>query len=133
MKLEFLDNISVGGKSPQVVSEQLVRLYGFGPSQALLLKETIQKNIIDGKEEINLSSLEFIDAINCNLAFQISNEDTGITTNDKCNFVCSMTIKGYETMVYLIEPFCHRDSAGYQWLYDLDYAIDFLFSPGGTW
>jgi hypothetical protein len=132
-EIRILDNISAGGKYPQVVSEQLVRLYDFGSSQALLLKEAIQKNIIDGKEGINLSSFEFIDPINCKLDFQISNEDTGITTNDKYNFVCSMTIKGYETMVYLIEPFCHEHSGGYQWLYHVDCAINFLFSPGGTW
>jgi hypothetical protein len=133
MNLEFLNDISDCGKYPQVVSEQFVRLYDFGPDEALLFKEAIQENIIDGKKEMDLSSLGFIDEINCKLTFQITNEDDGITTKDKCNFVCALTIEGYERMVNLIEPFCHRDSGGYQWLYDLDCATDFLFSPGGTW
>jgi hypothetical protein len=133
MKLEFLDDISEGGKYPQVVSEQLIRLYDFSPDEALLFKEIIQNDIAIGKGEIELSALDFVDGINCKLTLKISNADFGITTNDKYNFVCSLTIEGYERMLHLIEPFCCRDSDGYQWLYDHDCAIDFLFSPGGTW
>ena len=133
MKIEFLDDISKGGKCPQVVSNQLVRLYDFDTSQAAMLKEAIQKTEIEGKGEINLSSLEFIDPVNCNLNLRISKEDIGIMTQDKINFVCCLTIAGFKEMIYFLVPFCVGDADGYQWLYDLDCPIDFLFSPGGTW
>ena len=43
MKLEFLDDVSASGKYPQIIWEQLVRLYEFDQIQAMLLKEAIQK------------------------------------------------------------------------------------------
>jgi hypothetical protein len=58
--------------------------------------------------------------------------DKGITTSDDKNFVCDLTIKKYKEVVFLMEPF-DKETDGYQWLYDLDTPIDFLFSPGGTW
>jgi hypothetical protein len=33
----------------------------------------------------------------------------------------------------LVEPFCEGDSSGYQWLYDLYWDIELLFSPTGYW
>jgi hypothetical protein len=36
-------------------------------------------------------------------------------------------------MVALLDPFCNKETKGYQWLYDIDSDIDFLFSPAGTW
>jgi hypothetical protein len=116
MKLEFLDDISEAGKYPQVVSDQLLRLFDFDPSQARMLKDAIQTTIIMGKGEMELSSLKFIDSINCALTLRISNGDEGITTEDKVNFFCFLSIEGYEKMVNLIEPFCGSDLNGYQWL-----------------
>jgi hypothetical protein len=84
MKLEFLDGISDRGKYPQVISERLVRLYDFNPNQTLLLKDAIQKNIIDIRKEINLSSLWFIDGVDCGLAFQISDEEIGLAPEGRC-------------------------------------------------
>jgi hypothetical protein len=34
-------------------------------------------------------------------------------------------------MLELIEPFT-KHAQGYQWLYDLDTPVEFLFSPNGT-
>jgi hypothetical protein len=133
MKLEFLDDISEGGKYPQVISNQLLRLFDFDPSKARMFKDAIQTKIIEGKGELELLSLKFIESTNCLMTLRISNDDEGITTEDKVNFFCNLSIEGYKKMVYLIEPFCNWDKNGYQWLYDLDCPIDFLFSPGGTW
>jgi hypothetical protein len=49
------------------------------------------------------------------------------------DFECSLTDAAYKEMVYLMEPFCVKEATGYQWLYEIDCPIDFLFSPGGTW
>jgi hypothetical protein len=133
MKLEFLDDIGRGGKFPQVVSDQLLRLFDFGAGEARMFKDAIQATIIDEQIELELSVLKFVDPINCYLTLQISDVDKGITTQDKINFVCSLTIQGYEAMIYLIEPFYERGAKGHQWLYELDCPIDFLFSSGGTW
>jgi hypothetical protein len=36
-------------------------------------------------------------------------------------------------MISLLDPFCIKDRKGYQYLYDIDNPIDFLFSPAGSW
>jgi len=133
MKIEFLDDISGGGRFPHADPNQLVRLYDFDKLQATLLRDTIQKHILESKKAIDLTTLNFIQSVNCNLTLQISDIDKGITTLVNNNFVCDLTINNYQEMILLIEPFCNIEINGYQWLYDLDTAIDFLFSPGGSW
>jgi hypothetical protein len=133
MKIEFLDDISEGGRFPHADPNQLVRLYNFDNVQAQLLRQTIQTEIIENKKRVDLATLHFTQAINCNLVLQISDTDKGITTIDNNNFVCNLTIEKYKEIVFLIEPFCDKETDGYQWLYDLDTPIDFLFSPGGSW
>jgi hypothetical protein len=133
MKIEFLEDISDGGRFPNADPNQLVRLYDFDNLQANMLKQTIQKVILESNKEIDLTTLDFIQAVNCNLTLQISDIDKGITTSDNKNFVCNLTVGKYEEMVFLMKPFCKKEANGYQWLYDLDTAIDFLFSPGGSW
>ena len=133
MKVEFLNDISDGGRFPHADPNQLVRLYGFDNLQARLLRHSIQNIIIKSKKDIDLTTLDFIQDINCNLTLQISDTDKGITTSDNKNFVCDLTIEKYKEMVFLMEPFCEKETNGYQLLYDLDTPIRFLFSPIGTW
>jgi hypothetical protein len=133
MKLEYLDDISEGGRYTNVVSDKLIRLYDFDSGQACRLRHLIKKAILDEKRSIDLSSVEFIHPVNCNLVLQIANANEGITTSDNYNFVCTLTIDNYEEMIANIEPFCDPGSGGYQWLYDIDCPVDLLFSPGGTW
>jgi hypothetical protein len=132
MKLEFLDDISDGGRFPQVVSNQLIRLYDFDSIQAATLKENIEEKILKGNRTLDLSSLDFVQSVNCKLIFVISQQDEGIKTIDRVNFECLLTDQLYQEMIQLIEPFC-EGAEGYQWLYDLDCSIDLLLSPGGTW
>jgi hypothetical protein len=77
--------------------------------------------------------MDYIEAINCTLTLRISALDLGIKSNDKSIFFCDLTKESYEDMTKLIEPFCNNDLGGYQWLYDIDTPIEFLFSPGGEW
>jgi hypothetical protein len=133
MKIEFLNDISDSGRFPHADPNQLVRLYDFDSSEANRFRQTIQKALIENNKEIDLTKLNFIQPINCNLTLQISDTNKGITTPDKKYFVCNLTINKYAEMLLLIEPFCNKEINGYQWLYDLDTPIDFLFSPGGTW
>lgn len=133
MKLEFLDDINAGGKFRQVISNELVRLYDFDAIQAKIFRQNIADKILKDNGTFNLSSLNFVELVNCNLIFTISNKDEGVKTKDKVNFECALTIPLYREMIQLIEPFEQGEVGGYQWLYDLDCPIDLLFSPAGTW
>ena len=82
---------------------------------------------------MTLDYIQFIQARNCNLILLIGEEDDGIFSNRDLNFICSLTIESYQKMISLLEPFCIKETKGYQYLYDLDSPTDFLFSPAGTW
>lgn len=97
------------------------------------LERTLWEKILKGSGTLDLSSLDFVELVNCNLFFTISNKDEGLKTQDKVNFECALTIPLYQEMTQLIEPFEQGETDGYQWLYHLDCPIDLLFSPGGTW
>ena len=123
MKLEFLKNINGYG-------EHAVRLSDFNSSQAVTFREAIDRLIADSQNPIDLISLEFIQSINCNLILRTSIEDIGMSTEDNRNFFCDLSITTYQTISGLLEPFCRKESKGYQWLYDIDTPIGFLFSAG---
>lgn len=133
MKLEFIDDISDGGKYKNVFPEQLVRLYDFDANEAKKFSEKIRTTILKDLAPLDLSSLEFIESLNCNLVLRLSKISIGIKSEDKYNFNCDLTIADFEDMLSRIEPFYNADQNGYQWLYDIDTPIEFLFSPGGTW
>jgi hypothetical protein len=122
MKLDFLEEINEYG-------DQLIRLYDFDKSEALRFKNAIQESIIENEGSLDLSTLDFIEPINCKLILHIADEDEGILTIDNSLFFCDLTLDGYKNMVRLIEPFCHKETRRSQALYDLDTEIDFLFAP----
>ena len=126
MQLDYTDNINEYG-------DNIVRLYDFDSSQADKFRQAVKQTLITNKKPLDLTTLDFIQARNCNLTLQISAEDEGIITSDEENFFCNLTIKGYEQLVALLEPFCKKEKKGYQTLYDIDSQTDFLFSPAGTW
>jgi hypothetical protein len=121
MKLEFLKNINE-------YDEHIIKLYDFDSAQAIQFREWIN-HLITGKEKyLNITTLDFIKAINCKVILRVADEDLGIWTTDNEHFICDLTINGYKKIINLIDPFCKRESKGYQYLYDLDTPIDFLFS-----
>ena len=126
MKLDYIANTNEYG-------DNIIRLYDFDSVQATEFRDMISKLLIKKKQSFSLDAVPFIEERNCNLILRISDEDLGITTYDSKNFFCDMTKDGYEKIVSLLEPFCNKETKGYQWLYDIDSDIDFLFSPAGTW
>ena len=126
MKLDYISNINTHG-------DNVVRLYDFDRSQAEKFYHLIEKTIVTDQQELALTSVDFIEARNCSLTLRLSEEDTGITAFSKKSFVCELTLAGYRQMLVLLEPFCKRETKGYQWLYDVDSSTDLLFSPAGTW
>ena len=126
MTLDFIDNINEYG-------DNIVRLYGFDKAQAGLFTEAVKQTILVEGKEMDLSYFDFIFLRNCNLILRIAEEDAGITSTDKVYFYCDLTLESYAQMIVLLEPFCNRETKGFQYLYDIDSLTDFLFSPGGTW
>ena len=136
MKLEFLDDISDNGKYPWADPDKLIRLYDFGHSEANRLIEIIQTRIIGNRTPVDLSKIDFIQPLNCNLRFELSPINHGIDPDPDHNFTAYFTVEGYQTMICYMSAFIgeEHDLAGYNWLYDPSInKIDLLFSPGGTW
>ena len=126
MQLDYINKINEFG-------DNIVRLYDFDRSQAIKFQQLVKQTIVADKKQLDLSTVDFIQERNCNLILRISDEDAGIIRSGKHKFFCDLTIEGYMHMVVLLEPFCKRETKGYQWLYDVDSPTDLLFSPGGTW
>jgi hypothetical protein len=126
MKLDYIPNINE-------YHENVVRLYEFDKAEAVEFRNIIQETILKNNEQLDLSMVGFIEARNCNLILRPSDIDEGIVSEDDEIFYCYLTLDGYRQMITLLEPFCVRETKGYQWLYDVDSQTDFLFSPGGTW
>lgn len=126
MKLDYISNFNEYGDS-------IVRLYEFNRSEAELFQQAIQNTLVENRNSLDLSSLSFIQTRNCNLTLCIADEDIGIVSADNQHFVCELTHSGYVKLISTLAPFCNKETKGFQWLYDIDSNIDFLFSPAGTW
>ena len=126
MELDYIDNINEFG-------EDVVRLYKFDKSQAIKFRDLIKDTIVIKKQKLDLSEVDFIERRNCNLILGLFKTDEGILSNDNITFYCALTLECYNNMLKLLEPFCKKESKAYQYLYDIDNPIDFLFSPAGTW
>jgi len=126
MELDYIENINNYG-------EHVVRLYNFDKSQVIKFRDLIEDTIITKKEKLDLSKVDFIKMRNCNLILGLFKTDEGILSKDGKTFYCLLTLEGYENMLKLLEPFCIKETKGYQYLYDIDNPTDFLFSPAGTW
>ena len=126
MELDYIENVNDH-------NENVVRLYNFDKSEAIKFRDLIKDIIIDKKKKLDVSEVDFITPRNCNLLFGLFKSDEGILTKDNETFFCILTLEGFINMVKLLEPFCEKESRGYQYLYDIDNPTDLLFSPTATW
>lgn len=127
MQLDYIDNINEYG-------EDVVRLYDFNKSEAILFRDAVRQILLTDKRELPLASLEFIEPRNCYLTLRLANIDEGIVSDDQVNFYCYLTFDGYEELLLRVEPFCHKETKAYRVLYeDIDNPTDFLFAPAGVW
>lgn len=125
MELDYIDNVNE-------FDENVIRLYNFDKSQSIKFRDLIIDIIINKKQKLDLSQVDFIERRNCNLILGLFKTDEGIISDDNKTFYCALTLDGYENMLKLIEPFCKKETKAYQFLYDIDNPNDFLFSPAGT-
>ena len=126
MELDYIENINDFGES-------VVRLYNFDKSQAIKFTELIKDTIVNKKQKLDLSEVDFIENRNCNLILGLFKTDEGILSINHKTFYCALTLESYHHMLKLLKPFCEKETKGYQYLYDIDNPTDFLFSPSGTW
>ena len=126
MELDYIENINAYG-------DNVVRLYNFDFNQAEQFKRLIKETIIEKKQKLDLSKVDFIKSRNCNLILGVFKTNEGIMSYDAKTFYCALTLETFVEMLELIEPFCQRDLKAHQYLYDVDNPTDLLFSPAGTW
>ena len=126
MELDYIENVND-------LNENVVRLYNFDKAEAIQFRDLIKDIIIDKKQRLDLFEVDFIQPRNCNLLFGLFNSDEGILTKDNQTFFCVLTMESFVNMVQLLEPFCQKESRGFQYLYDIDNPTDFLFSPTASW
>ncbi len=125
MKLDYIHSFNEFG-------ENIIRLYDFDKALAIKFRQAIIDTIISNKTGLNLMDLDFIEVVNCNLVLRLWKEDEGISTSNNKTFYCDLTLETFEKMIQLLEPFCTKETRGYQYLYDIDNPTDFLFSPTGS-
>ncbi|MHB0755998.1 hypothetical protein [Polaribacter sp. M15] len=122
MKLDYIENYNE-------LDENIVRLFDFDKAEAIKLRDLLVDVVINKKQKLDLAQVDFMELINCNLIFGLFKTDEGILTKDNQTFFCILTLKGFENMVKLIEPFCKKEVRSYQYLYDIDNPTELLFSP----
>ena len=122
MELDYIENVNG-------LDENIVRLYNFNKAEAILFRDLIKETIIDKRQKLDLSEVDFIAPRNCNLIFGLFKSDEGILTKDNQTFFCILTLEGFKNMAKLLEPFCKKETKGFQYLYDIDNPTDLLFSP----
>ena len=123
MKLEFLYQINE-------FDEHAVRLSDFNSIQAREFREVLKQEILIEKKSLEVHTLGFIESFNCQLTLRIATEDLGIEEVVGKHLYCDLTLDSYKNMIKLLEPFCNKESKGYEWLYDVDTPIGLLFSAG---
>ncbi|WP_299064306.1 hypothetical protein [uncultured Polaribacter sp.] len=122
MELDYIENYNG-------LEENIVRLYNFNKAEAILFRDLLVDTIIIKKQKLDLAAVDFIIPRNCNLIFGLFRSDEGILTKDNETFFCILTLEGFKKMAKLLEPFCKKETRGYQYLYEIDNPTDLLFSP----
>ena len=125
MEVDFIKNVNG-------LNENVVRLYNFDKAEAIKFRDLITDTIINKKQKLDLSEVDFIEPRNCNLIFGLFKSDEGILTKDNETFFCILTLKGFINIINLIEPFCKKESRSYQYLYDIDNPTDLMFCPSAS-
>ncbi|CAL2087808.1 conserved hypothetical protein [Tenacibaculum dicentrarchi] len=125
MEVDYIDNVNG-------FDEHVVRLYNFNKEEATKFRDLIKETVIEKKQRLDVSEVDFIETRNCNLIFGLFKSDEGILTKDKHTFFCVLTLAGFENMLQLIAPYCQKETRSYQYLYDIDNPTELLFCPTAT-
>jgi hypothetical protein len=110
----------------------LIRLYNFKDEETKQLVNLVYQKLIVDKQSLDLTTVDFIQPINCQVTLTLSSSDEGVIRSGKANFfICKLTETAY---LAAIEYMRATAGDGYTWLCDTSRDdIDFLYSAGGTW
>jgi hypothetical protein len=125
MEVDYIDDYNG-------LQENIVRLYNFDKAEAIKFRDLLKETVVDKRQKLDVSQVDFIDTEDCNLIFGLFKTDEGILTKDNETFFCILTIESYRKMIRLLEPFCNKETKGHQYLYDVDTPTDLLFAPGAS-
>lgn len=129
MKIEYLSDTN-----PAHPKDAILRAFDFDSSEACEFRDVLRRLSDGSLSEILLNDLPFFTAVGgCHLVLKVGSRDEGIIAKSGNDFECILKKNTWEDAVCLVEPFCEEDLSGYQWLYDLNTDIEFLFSPNGNW
>lgn len=62
MKLDYIENYNE-------LDENIVRLYNFDKAEAIKFRNLLVDTIINKKQKLDLSQVDFVELVNCNLIF----------------------------------------------------------------
>lgn len=125
MQLDYIENYNG-------LNENIVRLFDFDKTEAIKFRNLLQTTVVYNKQKLDVSQIDFINTANYNLIFGLFKTDEGILSKDNKNFFCILTMESYIKMIKLLEPFCQKETRGYQYLYDVDTPTDLLFAPAAS-
>ena len=129
MKIEHLTNTN-----PVHPKDSILRIFDFDSHEAYQFRDVLAKLANGAISETDLSDLQFVTSIDGRrLILKVGARDKGVIQVSGTVFECILTRHTWENAEGLVEPFCEGNLSGYQWLYDLDTDIQFLFSPSGDW
>ena len=132
MKIDFLLDMTDGGKYPHADPVNLIRIFDFTVEEANLFAKAMDYNLLTLGSTLQVDKLDFVESIKCTLRFELSSEDLGmLLPDDHSTFICRLTRASYINILDIID----RVGDGFNWLYDpkKDEEVDILFSGGGTW
>lgn len=117
-----------------IPTSSMIRAFDFDSLEACRFRDTLSGLSSGAISEIDLTGLPFVTPIGgCRLILKVGKGDMGTIQFSKTVFECVLTKVSWETAEGLVEPFCDGNLSGYQWLYNLNTNIEFLFSPSGEW
>ena len=125
MQLDYIDNYNG-------LDENIVRIFNFNRAEAIKFRDLLKETVVDKRQKLDVSQVDFIDTEACNLIFGLFKTDEGILTKDNETFFCILTIESYRKMIRLLEPFCKKETKGHQYLYDVDTPTDLLFASNAS-
>lgn len=109
MKIEFLESGS--DDCP------LIRVYGDEPMVCQRLREAFERLANGDASEVWLSDLPGVERLGgCCLVAQVGRRDKGVARKGENAFYWMLTPATWANVAFLIEPFCHTQNGGYQWL-----------------
>lgn len=132
MKLEYLADLSGGGRYPNAYPARLLRLYAFDAAQTAALTALIETQLLGAGQPLQLAQVPFIEALNCDLTLELATEDAGVIETEPGRFACRLTPEAYRQVVAYMHS---AGDGGHQWLDDMAAveSIAWLYSSGGTW